>query len=91
MKFVGLIASKLGKTKFDASLTATAYIVCIYTLQSNLLATGQINTIGKVLQQSCDDCDDRKTSTIERCYKGKEEGYSLILEDSAFTGEIFTK
>lgn len=44
--------------------------------------------IGKALQRSC---DDRKTSLIERCYKEKEKGYSLILEDSAFTREIFTK
>ena len=51
-------------------------------------AIGQINTIGKALQQQC---DDRKTSTIERYYKGREEDCSPISEDSRFAGESFTK
>ena len=28
---------------------------------------------------------------IERCYKGREEEYSPISEDSRFVGERFTK
>jgi len=44
--------------------------------------------MGKELQQGC---NDRRTSTIERCYKGREEDCSPVSEDSRFTGESFTK
>ena len=37
--------------------------------------------MGKALQQRC---DDGRTSTIERCYK-KREDYTPISEDSRFT------
>jgi len=40
---------------------------------------GQISTVEKVLQQRC---GDKKTGTIERCYKGKEEDCSPISEYS---------
>jgi len=40
--------------------------------------------MGKALQQRC---DDRRTSTIERCYKGREEDCSPISEDPRITGE----
>jgi len=42
----------------------------------------------KALQQRC---DDRRTSMIERYYKGREEDCSPISEDSRFAGESFTK
>jgi len=32
------------------------------------IATGQLNTMGKALQQRC---DDKRAGTIERCYKGR--------------------
>ena len=51
------------------------------------VAIGQINTIGKALQR----CDDGRTGTIEKCYKGREEDHSPISEDSRFTDESFTK
>jgi len=35
--------------------------------------------MGKALQQKC---DDGRTNTIERCYKGREEDCSPISEDS---------
>ena len=41
-----------------------------------------------LLQQRC---DDKRTSKIEKCYKGREEDGSPIPEDSRFTGESFTK
>jgi len=44
--------------------------------------------VGKVLQQRC---DDGRTDTIERCYTGREEDCSPILEDSRLTGGSFTK
>jgi len=52
------------------------------------VAIGQINTMGKVLQQRY---DDGRTGTIERCYKGREEDHSPIPEDARFAGESFTK
>jgi len=42
--------------------------------------------MGKALQQGC---DDERTGTIERCYKGREEDFSPISEDSRFAGESF--
>ena len=50
-------------------------------------AIGQTNTIGKVLQQRCDDI---RTSTIQ-CYKGRKEDCSPVSEDSTFAEESFTK
>jgi len=44
--------------------------------------------MGKALQQRC---DDRRTSTIGRCYKEREEDCSPIAEDSRFTGKSFPK
>ena len=44
--------------------------------------------MGKALQQRC---DDKRTDTIERCYKGREEEHLPISEDSRFTRESFTK
>ena len=41
-----------------------------------------------LLQQRC---YDKRTSKIEKCYKGREEDGSPIPEDSRFTGESFTK
>jgi len=35
--------------------------------------------------------DNRRTSTIERCYEGKEKDCSPISEDSRFTGKSFIK
>ena len=52
------------------------------------VAIGQISTVGKALQQRH---DDGRTSTIERCCKGKEEDCSPELEDSLFAEENFTK
>ena len=52
------------------------------------IAIRQINTLGNALQQRC---DDRRTSTIGRCYKGWEEDCSPTSADSRFTGESFTK
>jgi len=51
-------------------------------------AIGQINTMGKALQ---DRHDDKRTSTIERYYKGREEDCLPVSEDSRLTGESFTK
>ena len=51
-------------------------------------AIGQINTMGKALQQRC---DDRRTRMRERCYKGREEDCSPGSEDSRFAGESLTK
>ena len=36
-------------------------------------------------------CNDRRNSTIERYYKGSEEGCSPVSEDCRFTGESSTK
>ena len=52
------------------------------------VAIGQTNTMGKVLQQRC---DDKRTGIIERYYKGREEDWSTVSEDSRFTEESFTK
>ena len=40
--------------------------------------------MGKVLQQRC---NNRKTSIIERCYKGREKDFSPVSELSRFTGK----
>jgi len=40
--------------------------------------------MGKAIQHRC---DDRRTSTTERCYKGREEDCSPISEDSRFAGK----
>jgi len=42
----------------------------------------------KVLQEGC---DDERTGTIEKCYKGRELDCSPASKDSRFTGESFTK
>jgi len=57
-------------------------------LAITLVTTGQTNTLGKALQQRC---DDGRTSMIERYYKGREEDCSPVSEDSGFTGKSFTK
>jgi len=44
--------------------------------------------MGKVLQQRW---DDKQTTTIEKCYKGREEDCSPASEDSRFVRESFTK
>lgn len=72
--------------------------VCVYCqlqLKSSILqstwksvAIGQINMIRKVLQQRC---DNRKTSTIKRYYKRREEDCSPTSIDSRFTGKSLTK
>jgi len=51
------------------------------------VAIGQISSMGKALQQRY---DDGRTSTIERCYKGREKDCSPISEDRRFTGVAFT-
>ena len=78
------------KHQDSLSCTAVASFSCTpwQKLRFPSVAIGQINTMGKALQQRC---DDRSTSTIERCYRGREEDCSSILEDSRFTGESFTK
>jgi len=53
-----------------------------------VVAIGQISTMGKVLQQRC---DDGRTGTIARCYKRREDDCSPTSEDSRFTGESSTK
>ena len=53
-----------------------------------VVAIRQINTMGIMLQQRC---DDKRADTIERCYKGREEDCSPVSEDSRFTGESSTK
>ena len=50
-------------------------------------AFGQINTMGKALQQRCDD----RTGTIEMYYKKREEDCSPVSEDYRFAGESSTK
>lgn len=49
---------------------------------------GHINTMGKTLQQRCNDEGINKT---EICYKGKKEDCSSESEDSRFSGESFTR
>ena len=61
---------------------------CLHLEVLITVAIGQINTMGKVLQQRC---DDKRTGTIERFYKVREEDCSPISEDARFTGESFTK
>jgi len=51
------------------------------------VAIEQNNTVGKVLQQRC---DNKRTGTIERCYEGSEDCLP-VSEDSRFVGESFTK
>ena len=53
-----------------------------------IVAIEQISTMGKVLQQRC---DDNRTGTIERCYEGRKEDCSPVSEDSRSAGEGFTK
>ena len=60
----------------------------MYPKQYAYIAIGQINMMGKALQQRH---YGGRISTIERCYKGREEDCSPISEDSRFTGESFTK
>lgn len=62
-------------------------------LQNNTIfllyvALGQIEMMGKELQQRC---DDRRTGMIERCYTGREEDCTPISRDSRFAGENFTR
>ena len=52
------------------------------------VAIRQINTKGKALQQGC---DYRRISTIERCYKGREEDCLPVSADSRFAEQCFTK
>jgi len=52
------------------------------------VAIRQISTVGKALQQRC---DDTRISMIERRYKGREEDCSSVSEDSRFTSKSFTK
>jgi len=52
------------------------------------VAIGQINTMGKELQQRC---DDGRTSMIERCYNGREEYCAPVSEDSKFAEKSFSK
>lgn len=54
----------------------------------NTVAIGQINTIGKVLQQGC---NDGRTRTTERCYKEREEDHSPVSEDFRITRESCIK
>jgi len=42
----------------------------------------------KALQQRC---DDERTSTIGRCYKGKKEDCTPVSGDSRFAGESSSK
>jgi len=44
--------------------------------------------MGKALQQRC---DNRRTSTIGRSYKGREEDCSPVSEDSRLAGENLIK
>lgn len=55
--------------------------------RNSVVAIGQINTTGKALQQRC---DDKKASTMEKCYKGREEVCSSV-SNFRFAGESFTK
>ncbi len=62
-------------------------------LQNNTIfllyvALGQIEMMGKELQQRC---DDRRTGMIERCYTGREEDCTPISRDSRFAEESLTK
>ena len=83
----GLILSKGGKQKLKSWRKVTQVplsSLCGWVL----VAIEQTNTRGKALQQRR---DNKRTSTIERCYKGREENYSPVSEDSRFAGENFTK
>jgi len=44
--------------------------------------------MGKALQQRC---DNERTGTTERCYKGREGGCSSVSEVSTFARESFPK
>jgi len=63
-------------------------LFCICSTGVVCAAIGQISTMGRVLKQRR---DDGRSSTIERCYKGREEDCSPVSEDSRFTGKSFTK
>ena len=52
------------------------------------VAIGQTNVMRKALHQRY---NDRRTSMMERCHKGREEDYSPVSEDSRFTGGSSTK
>ena len=54
----------------------------IIKLLFTFVAIGQINTMGKALDQKC---NGRRIITIERRYKGREEDCLPISEDSRFT------
>jgi len=56
-------------------------------IQKVFVVIGQMNTMGKVLQQKC---NDKRTGTIESCYQGRGEGCSPVSEDSRFAGESST-
>lgn len=53
-----------------------------------LVAIRQITAIEKTLQQRC---NNKRTRTMERCYKGRKEDWSPIPEDSRFAKESFSK
>jgi len=61
---------------------------CLHLEVLITIAIGQINTMGKVLQQRC---DDKRTGTIERFYKVREEDCSPVSEDSRLPEKMFTK
>jgi len=63
-------------------------ILQFHRLTISAVAIGQVNTMGKALQEKC---IDGRTSMIARCYKGREEDCSPVLEDSRFPGESFTE
>ena len=63
-------------------------ILQFHRLTISAVAIGQVNTMGKALQEKC---IDGRTSMIARCYKGREEDCSPVLEDSRFAGESFSK
>jgi len=48
-----------------------------------IIAIGRINMMGKALQQGC---DDRRTGTKERGYKGREKDCSLVCKDLGSQG-----
>jgi len=80
----------LGRTILKDRMLSAAVsaLPCTGTYSFMRVAIGQISTMGKALQQRC---DDRRTGTIERCCKGREEDCSPVSEDSRFAGESFTK
>jgi len=68
---------------YTCANTHTLFI-CSYTF----VAIEQTNTMGKALQQRS---NDKRTGTIQWCYKGREEDCSPISEDYRFTRESLTK